>query len=125
MTPSTAASNAGSGRTAEADFSVRARKTIAASAAEVFSAWADSRRREHWLIGVTLSIRESRAPAFVRLICEDDNSDIAVSITSRGAAVSALVVDHTHLADAEIAAERRHCWKEMLQQLKGYLERPA
>ncbi len=125
MTPSTAAPNAGPGGTAARAFSVRARKTFAASAPEVFRAWTESRRRQHWLIGVSLSIRESKAPGFVRLTCDEDNSDIAVSIAPRGDAASALVIDHTNLADAQIAAERRHCWKEMLQQLKNYLERAA
>ncbi|SRR5208283_3202710 len=104
-------------------FAVRARKTIAASPSSTFAAWTDSRRRAGWLVGVKLTIRTRTAPRFVRLTCSDDGTDIAVTILARGRAKSAVVVDHTRLASAQIVAERRHCWKEMLRNLKRYLEK--
>lgn len=105
-----------------ADFSVRARKTIAATAAATFRAWTDARRRARWLAGVQLTLRQAEAPKAVRLTCDEDRSDIAVRITARGRAQCAVVVDHTKLASAQLVAERRHCWKEMLAALKHYLE---
>jgi len=106
-------------------FAVRARKTVAAPAAAVFAAWKDARRRAHWLTGVELKVGAARPPGALRLTCADDQSEIAVAITARGRTSSAVVVDHTRLANAQLAAERRHCWKEMLRALKNYLERPA
>ncbi len=106
-------------------FSVRARKTIAAPAAAVRAAWTDARRRARWLTGVELKVRRAAPPATLALTCVDDGSEIAVVITARGRAGSAVVVDHTRLASAELVAERRHCWKEMLRALKNYLERAA
>jgi uncharacterized protein YndB with AHSA1/START domain len=103
-------------------FAVRARKTIAASPASTFAAWTDSRRRACWLVGVKLTIRARTAPEFVRLTCNDDDTDIAVTIAAKGRVKSAVVVDHTRLASAQTVAERRHCWKEMLRNLKRYLE---
>jgi uncharacterized protein YndB with AHSA1/START domain len=103
-------------------FAVRARKTIAASAAGTFAAWTDSRRRACWLIGVNLTIRASTAPKFIRLTCDDDDTEIVVRITTKGSAHTVVAVDHTQLASAHLVAERRHCWKEMLRNLKHYLE---
>jgi len=105
-------------------FAVSASKTIAVPAAAAFAAWADARRRAHWLAGVKLIIRTATAPRSVRLTC-DDGTSIEVVITARGRGRCLVAVDHTRLADAQQVAERRHCWKEMLAALKHYLERPA
>jgi hypothetical protein len=110
---------------AAAGFAVSARKTIAASPASIFAAWTDSRRRARWLIGVKLTIHERTAPKFVRLTCDDDDTDIAVSITAKGRAQCVVAVEHTRLATAQLVIERRHCWKEMLRHLKHYLEAQA
>jgi len=106
-------------------FAVRARKTIAAPATAVRAAWIGARHRAHWLVGVELKVRRTAAPGILSLTCVDDGSEIAVTITPKGRAASAVVVDHTKLASAQLVAERRHCWKEMLRALKNYLERPA
>ncbi len=104
-------------------FEVRARKTIAAPAAAVFAAWKDAGRRAHWLTGVELKVGRATPPGAIQLTCLDDQSEIAVTIAARGRAASSVVVDHTRLASAQLVAERRHCWKEMLRALKNYLER--
>ncbi len=101
---------------------VRARKTIAAPAAAIFAAWADAGRRAHWLVGVELKVEEARPPGALRLTCTEDDSDIAVAISARGRGASGVVVNHTRLASAQLVAERKHCWKEMLRALKHYLE---
>jgi uncharacterized protein YndB with AHSA1/START domain len=106
-------------------FAVRAHKTIAASAAATFAAWTDARRRARWLTGVQLTIRKVTAPKSLHLTCEDDGSEIEVSITAKGRARCVVAVHHTKLASAQIVAERRHCWKEMLAGLQHYLARPA
>jgi uncharacterized protein YndB with AHSA1/START domain len=103
-------------------FAVNAQKTIAASPAHIFAAWTDSRRRGRWLAGVKLTIHERTPPGLVRLTCDDDDTDIAVTITSKGRAHCLVAVRHTRLASAELVVERRHCWKEMLVHLKRYLE---
>jgi len=105
-------------------FGVRARQTIAAPAAAVFAAWKHAGRRAHWLTGVELKVGRAQPPAALQLTCMDDRSEIAVAIAARGRSASAVVVDHTQLASAQVVAERRHCWKEMLRALKSYLERP-
>jgi uncharacterized protein YndB with AHSA1/START domain len=106
-------------------FAVSAGKTIAAAAPAVFAAWTDSRRRARWLAGVNLTVRKTTAPRAIRFTCDDDDSEIEVRITAKGQAKCAVTVDHTKLASAQLVAERRHCWKEMLRGLQQYLERPA
>jgi uncharacterized protein YndB with AHSA1/START domain len=108
-----------------AGFGVSARKTIAASPARTFAAWTETRRRAHWLIGVKLTIRERKAPKFVRLTCDDDGTDIGVTITAKGRDHCVVAVKHTRLASAQLVIERRHCWREMLRHLKHYLEGQA
>jgi hypothetical protein len=122
MTRVTSARQHRAGHQPAGGLAVRARKTVAAPAPAVFAAWADARRRARWLAGVKLIVRRKTAPTALCLTCTDDDSDIAVSITARGPAKCALVVDHTRLANAQMVAERRHCWKEMLRALKEYLE---
>ena len=106
-------------------FAVRARRTIAAGAADCFRAWAQARRRAHWLAGVQITVRRTVAPSSLALTCVDDGSEIDVRITPKGRSGCAVVVDHTNLASAEVVAERRHCWKEMLGALQHYLEGPV
>jgi hypothetical protein len=106
-------------------FAVGATKTIAASAPAIFAAWADPRRRDRWLAGVQITLHATTRPSSLRLTCDDDASEIAVRITARGRGRCAIAVDHTRLANAQIVAERRHCWKEMLAALKHYVERTA
>jgi hypothetical protein len=107
------------------DFAVSASKTINVTAAKTFAAWIDSRRRARWLVGVKLTIRQAAAPKFVRLTCEDDDTDISVAITAKGRSRCVVAVDHTRLANAQLVAERRHCWKEMLRNLTHHLEERA
>jgi uncharacterized protein YndB with AHSA1/START domain len=106
-------------------FAVSASKTINAAAANAFAAWTDARRRARWLVGVKLTIRQATAPKSVRLTCKDDNTEIAVMITAKGRCRCVVAVDHTRLANAQLVAERRHCWKEMLRNLTHYLEERA
>ena len=58
----------------------------------------------------------------MRLTCEDDGTDIRVTITVKGRGHCVVAVKHTLLASAQLVIERRHCWKEMLRHLKHYLE---
>ncbi len=106
-------------------FAVSTSKTISATAAKTFAAWTDSRRRARWLVGVKLTIRQVAAPKFVRLTCEDDATDISVTITAKGPSQCVVAVDHTRLANAQLVAERRHCWKEMLRHLTHHLAERA
>ncbi len=107
------------------DFAVSASKTIAAAAPAIFAAWTDAKRRARWLAGVQISIRRTTTPSSVWLTCDDDQSEIEVRITPKGRGKCAVAVDHTRLASAQIVAERRHCWKEMLRALKHYVEGAA
>lgn len=118
LSPTTISSRAG-------DLSVTARRTIAAPATATFAAWADPRRRARWFIGVPLILRRTTAGRTLLLTCGDDHSDIDVHIAPRGRGRCVVTVNHRHLATAQLVAERRHCWKEMLAALKHYLERPA
>jgi hypothetical protein len=105
-------------------FAVRAHKTAAASAAAIVAAWTDGRRRAHWLSGVKLRVR-SAGPRSIRLVCEDDGTEITVRIAAKSRGRCAITVDHTNLASAQMVTERRHCWKEMLRNLAQFLERRA
>lgn len=106
-------------------FAVLAGKTIAAPVPAVFAAWTNPRRRSRWLAGVNLTIRAAKAPGALLLTCDDDGTEIEVRLTPRGRSQCAVVVHHTRLANAQMVADRRHCWKEMLRGLQQYLERPA
>jgi len=105
--------------------SVRASKVVAAPVAAVLAAWTEPRRRGRWLAGVQITVRAVQAPGAIQLTCDDDATDIAVRLAPRGRDRCAVTVHHTRLASAQMVAERRHCWKEMLRGLQQYLARPA
>jgi hypothetical protein len=120
-----AATTVPSGPAVRGRFSVHARRTLAASAADTFAAWTNPWRRSRWFTGVPLRLRTATSNRTLRLACGDDDSDIEVRITPKGRTRCVVQVDHIHLATPQLRAERRHCWKEMLACLKQYLERSA
>ena len=102
-------------------YRVHASKTVHAGRPEVFAAWTDARRRARWLVGVRLTLLGAVAPRQVRLLCEDDATEIVVALTAPARGRCRVAVDHRWLAHARMVAERRHCWKEMLRNLAHHL----
>jgi hypothetical protein len=95
-------------------------KTIAAPAAAVYRAFADSRVRRKWLPDVNVTIRKSTPGKSARLTWEDGTS-VEVWLTPKGAK-TATAVTHTKLAGKEDADARKRYWAEKLNALAAAVE---
>jgi hypothetical protein len=96
-------------------------KTVAASAAAVFRAFAHARVRKAWLPDATVVIRKATPNRSVRMSW-DDGTSVEVWITSKGAKKTAAQVQHRKLAGKEDADRRRQFWAERLNALREVVE---
>ena len=96
-------------------------KTLAASPAAVYRAFADGRQRRKWLDGVKLTIRKGTPNRSVRITWDDDTS-VEVWIMQKGAGKTSAQVQHRLLADRADADRRRTFWSDKLERLKAILE---
>jgi len=100
-------------------------KTIAASAEQVFMAFADPSRRAGWLPDAVLSERTVSKPKAARFDVGDGTSRLFVTVDAKGPGKSTVVVEQSKLADAD---ERKACttyWRHALATLKTEFERDA
>ena len=89
----------------------------------LYAAWADTKKRARWLPGLKLSVRKATPERSMR-ITWDDGTSVELSFTSKGAAKSAVQVQHTKLASKEDATRLKAYWGEKLDALGGYLSEP-
>lgn len=94
-------------------------RTIAAPAARVFRAWKDARTRRHWL-PEPVTVRTATANKALRLRW-DDGTTVAVWLTAKGKAKTAVAVSHMKLPDRATADRLKAFWAERLAALTAQL----
>lgn len=102
-------------------FAGGASRTIGAAATAAFNAFADAAIREQWLPGVPLHERTSRPGRSGRYEFED-GTRLNVDFADKGSDKCQVAVEHTHLSDAQAAADAKAAWRERLSGLKAFLE---
>ena len=95
-------------------------KTVNVPIGRLFEAWTDDALRARWL-PEPFTVRKATANRSLRITWADGSSVEALFL-DKGADKSAVQVDHSKLADAEVAAQARVLWKERLAALKTLLE---
>ena len=90
-------------------------KSIAASAAKVFRAFAHARERRKWLPNAKVVIKRATPNRSLRMTW-DDGTPVEVWITSKGRKATAQV-QHRKLADKADAERRKAFWAERLAAL--------
>ena len=95
-------------------------KTIAAPAAAIYRAFADSRVRRKWLPGVDVTIRKGTPGKSARMTWEDGTS-VEVWLTPKGAK-TATAITHTKLSGKEDADARKRYWDDKLKALAAVIE---
>lgn len=95
-------------------------KTIAAPAAAIYRAFADSRVRRKWLPGVDVTIRKGTPGKSARMTWEDGTS-VEVWLTPKGAK-TATAITHTKLSGKEDADGRKRYWDDKLKALAAVIE---
>lgn len=101
---------------------VGASRTIAVPVGRLYEAVLEDRLREHWLPGISLSLRTAIPERSARFDWPDGMTRIHTFFESSGPARSKLTVQHVRLPDATTADETKRFWRERLAALKAWLE---
>jgi hypothetical protein len=109
------------GQRRDGGFEANKSKTLNASAAVVFRAFAHARVRKHWLPGVNVTVKKATPNRSVRMIW-DDGTPVEVWIVPKGAKKTAAQVQHRKLASKEDADTRKKYWDERLAALADTLK---
>jgi uncharacterized protein YciI len=113
-------------RTGSDGFVAGVSKTIAASAEDVFAAFADPSVRAGWLGDLVLSERTVAQPkTTARYDVGDGPTRLFVTVEDKGPAKSTIVVEQWRLADAAEREDRKDYWRRKLATLKTELEARA
>jgi uncharacterized protein YciI len=113
-------------RTGSDGFVAGVSKTIAASAEDVFAAFADPSIRAGWLGDLVLSERKvSKPKTTARYDVGDGPTRLFVTVEDKGPAKSTIVVEQWRLADAAEREDRKDYWRRKLATLKTELEARA
>jgi hypothetical protein len=113
-------------RTGSDGFVAGVSKTIAASAQDVFAAFADPSMRAGWLGDLVLSERTVSEPkTTARYDVGDGPTRLFVTVEDKGPAKSTIVVEQWRLADAAEREDRKDYWRRKLATLKTELEARA
>jgi len=94
-------------------------KTFNVPVDTLFEAWANARTRRKWL-DVPLKVRTATKPKSMR-ITWDDGTSVDLWFQAKGAAKSAVGVQHVKLATKEDADARKKFWSERLNALAELL----
>jgi hypothetical protein len=108
------------GQRRDGGFEANKSKTLNASAAVVFRAFAHTRVRKHWL-PVSVTVKKATPNRSVRMLWHD-GTPVEVWIVPKGAKKTAAQVQHRKLASKEDADTRKKYWDERLNALRDVVE---
>jgi hypothetical protein len=108
------------GQRRDGGFEANKSKTVNASAAAVFKAFAHARVRKQWLPGVGITVKKATPNRSVRMKL-DDGTPVEVWIVAKGKKTSAQL-SQRKLASKEEADLRKAFWAERLTALQDTLE---
>ncbi len=103
-------------------FEIGASKTIAAPIAALERAWIDAAMRARWLSNPAFTVRKATPKKSMRITWIDGETNLDVMFYAKGAAKSAVHVQHGKLASAAAAEKMKKYWKAQLEKLKATLE---
>jgi len=112
------------GQRRDGGFEANKSKTLNASAAAVFRAFAHARVRKHWLPGVNVTVKKATPNRSVRMLW-DDGTPVEVWIVPKGKGKTAAQVQHRKLADKGHADSRKLYWTAKLESLQRVIENRA
>ncbi len=102
-------------------FQISRSKTLAASPAPVFAAFADQKRRRQWLQDSDFTIRKATPGKSLRITWADGTS-VEVMFYPKGANKTQVSVQHGKLANAKDAERMKAYWGEQLEKLAVFLD---
>jgi len=108
------------GQRRDGGFEANKSRTLNASAAAVFRAFAHARVRKHWLPGVNVTVKKATANRSVRMMW-NDGTPVEVWIVPKGKKTTAQI-GHRKLVSKEDADKRKEYWDERLSALAKVVE---
>jgi uncharacterized protein YndB with AHSA1/START domain len=109
------------GQRRDGGFEANKSRTLNASAAAVFKAFAHARVRKHWLPGVKLTVKKATPNRSVRMRW-DDGTPVEVWIVPKGTKKTTAQIQHRKLVDKDDADRRKHYWDGRLTALAKVLQ---
>jgi uncharacterized protein YndB with AHSA1/START domain len=104
-------------------YSISRSKTIPVPVARLFEAFNDPKARAQWLKEPRLVVRKATPHKSIRITWSDGATSVEVGFYEKGPGKSQVAVQHSKLADAQVAEERKAYWGERLERLQAWLER--
>lgn len=100
-------------------FSANASKTYPVGVDQLFSAFAEARRRQKWLGPAPLEVRTKSPGKSIRFTWSEGNAQSSVDVyfTSKGGSKSSAAVQHNKLVDASAVSRSKEFWKAALSRL--------
>lgn len=95
-------------------------RTFNVPVADLYEAWANSKKRKRWLDDTTIRVRTATAPKSIRFGM-DDGSIIAVGFYPKGKEKSSVAVQHPKLPDRDTANRVKQYWSEQMDKLAEVL----
>lgn len=102
-------------------YSVSASRTVGVAPSRLFGAWMSAAERKRWMRGEKLKISTATAPKSIRAAW--GSSRVAIMFYPKGAAKTAVAVDHMKLASEREAAKMKSYWTKQLDALEEHLSR--
>jgi hypothetical protein len=94
-------------------------RTFGVSIDTLFEAFADTRKRRKWL-PIDAEVKSATAPKRMRIIC-GDGTVVLAGFTPKGAAKSAVAIEHDKLPSKSAAEATKKAWGEHFDRLGEYL----
>jgi len=107
------------GQRRDGSFEAAKSKTFAVPLARLYRSWSVAKLRAKWL-PEDLTIRSATPRKYMR-ITWDDGSSVLLGFTKKGAAKSAVAVQHTKLGDRAAVTKMKAFWQERLAALGDLL----
>lgn len=99
-------------------------RTVQAPASRVYQAWHAAPSREAWLGKTKFEVRSAKQNVQLRLAWKRPASRVEISFVPKPQGKTQVVVQHTHLADAEAAETMKDFWTGALDRLQTWLASP-
>src|SRR5262249_8171882 len=103
-------------------FQISVSRTLNATLAKLFKSFADRKTRDVWLGEDGLVVRKTTANKSMRVTWKDGKSSLEINFYAKDPGKSQVVVQHSKLADAKVAARMKSYWSNALDRLRDNLK---
>lgn len=103
-------------------YQISVSRTLNASLAAAYKAFADAKLRDSWLQEKGLVVRKTTPNKTMRVTWKDKATSLEVYFTKKAADKTQVVVQHTKLPDAKAAAKMKTYWAKKLDRLRNTVE---